>query len=108
MPIYEYGCDDCGPFTMLRPMADYATPQQCPECGVAAPRVMLTVPSIAGMSSSRRAAFATNERSAHEPRLASATGAHRPGCGCCAPAKRADRPAAAKGFPAQRPWMISH
>jgi putative FmdB family regulatory protein len=108
MPVYDYGCQACGPFSLTRPMIEYAMPQQCPDCGAAAPRVMLTVPSIAGMSPSRRAAHAVNERSANEPRLTSASGAHRPGCQCCAPTRRAAAPAAAKSFPSQRPWMISH
>lgn len=106
MPTYDYLCTECGPFTALRPMADYADPQDCPGCGSSARRAMLTVPSIAAMSPSKRTAHATNERSANAPRLSSA-GAHRPGCHCCSPAK-AKAPQAAKSFPSQRPWMISH
>jgi len=108
MPAYDYGCVSCGPFTLLRPMAEYAMPQACPECGAASARALLTVPNIAAMSTARRAAFSVNERSAHAPRLASASGAHRSGCQCCTPGQRAAIPAAAKSFPAQRPWMISH
>ncbi len=108
MPAYDYGCESCGPFTLLRPMAEYAMPQACPACGQAAPRALLTVPNIAAMSATRRTAHAVNERSAHAPRLASASGAHRAGCQCCSPGKRTATPAAAKSFPAQRPWMISH
>jgi len=108
MPVYDYGCESCGPFTMLRPMAEYAMPQPCPDCAGVAPRVMLTMPSIAGMASTARSAHAVNERSSHEPQLASASGAHRPGCQCCKPTKRVAEPIAAKGFPSRRPWMISH
>jgi putative FmdB family regulatory protein len=32
MPVYEYLCDDCGPFTDVRPMAECDTPQDCPQC----------------------------------------------------------------------------
>jgi hypothetical protein len=55
------------------------------------------------MEAGLKAAHATNERSRHAPRRS-----HGPGCGCCAPKKAAAAPAAAKGFPAARPWMISH
>ncbi len=105
MPAYDYDCRSCGPFTLMRPMAEYALAQDCPECGQSTPRALLTVPNIAAMGTARRAAFATNERSAHAPRLASASGKHRAGCGCCSPSAK---PAAAKSFPSQRPWMISH
>ena len=29
MPIYEYLCNDCGPFTDMRPMAECDLPQDC-------------------------------------------------------------------------------
>ena len=106
MPTYDYLCTECGSFSALRPMADYAAPQDCPGCGQSSRRAMLTVPNIAAMPAGRRNAFATNERSANAPRLSSA-GSHRAGCSCCSPAK-AEAPQAAKSFPAQRPWMISH
>lgn len=106
MPTYDYLCEDCGSFTALRPMLEYAEPANCPGCGQSARRAMLTVPSIAMMSTGQRKAHATNERSANAPRLSSA-GAHRSGCKCCSPA-RAKAPAMAKSFPAARPWMISH
>jgi putative FmdB family regulatory protein len=108
MPVYDYACETCGVFTALRPMAEYALPLDCPDCGRAAPRALLQVPGIAVMASGQRRAHAVNERSAHAPRLASAGGAHRPGCACCKPAGKTGGPAAVKGFPSQRPWMISH
>ncbi len=104
MPSYDYLCATCGSFTALRPMADYAAPQDCPGCGRSAGRAMLSVPNIAAMPAGKRHAHATNERSANAPRLS-----HRPGCSCCSPAKpKTTGPAAAKSFPSQRPWMISH
>ena len=34
MPIYEYGCKDCGQrFEMLRAMRDGHAPAHCPGCG---------------------------------------------------------------------------
>ena len=32
MPVYEYRCDDCGPFDQLRNAADATSPLQCPAC----------------------------------------------------------------------------
>ena len=105
MPVYDYACERCGPFTVLRPMAQFKDPHACPDCGEACPRAFLTAPRIAGMDPGLRAAHATNERSRHAPRR---SGAHGAGCGCCSPTKKAAAPAAAKSFPNARPWMISH
>ena len=111
MPIYDYVCPNCGPFSALRPMAEYELPHECESCGAEAPRAILSMPAIAGMDRGRRIAAETNERSSHEPKRSKG---HAPGCGCCSgskskPAKAAGQEAPAlKSFPAARPWMISH
>jgi putative FmdB family regulatory protein len=117
MPLYEYLCDHCGPFAEPRPMAECDDPRDCPECGMLSPRALLTAPRLACMSTSTRAAFAVNERSAHAPQTlgdykAAQGAAHGSGCGCCSP-RRTARPVnktkrGAKSFPTARPWMISH
>ena len=110
MPVYDYACAGCGPFAALRPMAAYADPHACPDCGLDAPRALLTAPALAGMDASRRRFHATNERSSNEPTRSSA---HPSGCGCCSgrtlkTPTAAAAPPAAKSFPNARPWMISH
>jgi putative FmdB family regulatory protein len=117
MPVYDYLCDRCGPFTEIRPMSDYDAPRECPACGEQAPRALLTAPYFAAMSADRRIAHAINERSASSPSaLSELNRAHGPGCRCCSgkslrPAEHgrdgAGR-ASAKSFPTRRPWMISH
>ena len=110
MPVYDYLCDDCGPFTVMRPMAECDAPHDCPDCGAAVPRAFLTAPYFASMDAGRRQAFATNERSANAPRLSS-KGQHRAGCSCCSGTSmrytKKDK-AGNKSFPSKRPWMISH
>jgi putative FmdB family regulatory protein len=112
MPVYEYLCDECGPFTAIRSMTEYERPCDCPGCGAAAPRVLLTAPRMSLMSAESRTAHATNERSAHAPRtLAQMKGSHGAGCSCCSgtsnrPVKRGKN--GSKSFPTARPWMISH
>jgi putative FmdB family regulatory protein len=112
MPLYEYLCDDCGPFADSRPMAEYNDPQACPECRAISPRALLTAPRLACLSTTTRTAFAANERSAHAPQTLDAYKAkHGPGCGCCSSRKgRAvnKTKSGAKTFPTARPWMISH
>ena len=81
MPIYDYDCHACGPFTALRPMAAFRDPCDCPTCGAGAPRGSLSAPSIAGMDPARRRALASSEQRAGAPRRASA--AHPASCGCC-------------------------
>lgn len=115
MPVYEYLCHECGPFTDVRPMAECDDPHACPRCETMAPRVILTAPSFFCMSPETRKAHAVNERSSHAPQtLAQHKASHGPGCGCCSSSKK--KPArlmtksksGAKRFPTARPWMISH
>jgi len=70
MPTYDYGCERCGPFTESRPMAEFARPQPCPECGDPAPRVFLSAPALGG--GARMEATTTPQRM------------HPGGCRCCA------------------------
>ncbi len=74
MPTYDYECETCGPFSEVRPMAEFAAPRPCPDCGDMAPR-MLTVPAIGGGAMEA-------EVSGPAPR------AHAGGCACCAAPRR--------------------
>ncbi|WP_279604544.1 FmdB family zinc ribbon protein [Methylobacterium sp. J-070] len=81
MPIYDYECAACGPFTAMRPMVQFRDPCACPECGSGASRTFLSAPAIAGMDPTRRSVLASHERDANGRGLAKA--AHPAGCGCC-------------------------
>jgi putative FmdB family regulatory protein len=107
MPLYDYLCTDCGPFTEMMPMAAYDVPHECPSCGTDAPRAILTMPNFNGMDGSKRNAHVVNERSAHAPQTSALSGKHPPGCGCCKTTSRSN-PGAMKSFAGTRPWMISH
>jgi putative FmdB family regulatory protein len=110
MPFYDYLCDDCGPFTLMRPMAECEHPSDCPDCGASAPRAYLRAPNFSCMSADARTAHATNERSAAAPISSSQFKAkHGKGCGCCTPSRSLKRDKdGGKHFPTKRPWMISH
>ena len=112
MPVYDYLCERCGPFTQMRPMAECEAPSDCARCGHAAPRAFLTAPYFAAMPAERRLAHATNERSAHAPAsLSSMKKNHGAGCACCTGKslrKTSRGKNGAKSFPSSRPWMISH
>ncbi len=113
MPVYDYLCNDCGPFTEMRPMAECDAPLDCPKCESSSPRAILRAPNFSCMSAERRKAHATNERSANAPKtLGEYKASHGPGCGCCSPRKKGravnKTRSGAKSFPSARPWMISH
>ncbi len=112
MPIYEYLCSECGPFTAMRPMAECDLPSGCPICGTSAPRVILTAPHCSTMPAATRLAHSTNERSAYAPRsLASLKATHGAACACCSgkSSRLTERNKdGSKSFPSSRPWMISH
>lgn len=80
MPTYEFGCQACGPFTAIRPMAQCRDPCACPQCRALAPRILLTAPAIA-TGGSARIARAASGPSGETARRADA--AHPAGCGCC-------------------------
>ncbi|WP_150679995.1 FmdB family zinc ribbon protein [Pandoraea pneumonica] len=114
MPIYDFECGDCGPFVVMRRIADRDAPCHCPDCGSEGTRV-ITAPSLALMGNASRTAHATNERAANAPRQSGdgPSRSHRPGCQCCAGGKvsLAGASQGASGGlkrPAGRPWMISH
>lgn len=73
MPTYDYACPDCGPFTDVRPMAEYDRPQPCPSCAALAPR-LLTAPALGG--------------GAQDPGSAPVARSHPGGCACCAAPRR--------------------
>jgi putative FmdB family regulatory protein len=116
MPVYDYLCGRCGPFTEMRPMAEADLAQACPTCRKAEPRAFLRAPYCATIPANVKFAHATNERSAADPKTRSALQrAHGSGCRCCSGVQGssvARKPigdgTAAKGFRARRPWMLSH
>jgi len=112
MPVYDYLCNDCGPFTDMRPMVECDAPQDCPKCESASPRAILRAPNFFCMPAERRKAHATNERSANAPKtLGEYKASHGAGCGCCStkPSRLVKKTrTGAKSFPTARPWMISH
>jgi putative FmdB family regulatory protein len=78
MPVYDYLCGRCGPFTEMKPMAEADLPHKCPTCRKKAPRAFLTAPyfSTSGKGSSRvSGAQAAMGRSL--------PASHRGGCNCC-------------------------
>ena len=81
MPIYDYECEACGPFTAMRPMAEFRDPCACPECGAGAKRTFLRAPAITGMDPTRHSALASNGHDVSSQRATKAP--HPAGCGCC-------------------------
>jgi putative FmdB family regulatory protein len=116
MPIYDFNCERCGSFAVMRSMAERDRPCQCPECGETVSRI-ISAPALALMSGAQRSAHATNERASHAPRQSSDMPArHRPGCSCCSSSKLSLAGASGGTNPnglkspsgSSRPWMISH
>jgi putative FmdB family regulatory protein len=68
MPLYDYGCDGCGPFREWRSMSEWQAKVPCPNCSLPAPR-LVPAPMLAVLSSNNRIAHERNERSAHEPNV---------------------------------------
>ncbi|MEM9282733.1 MAG: zinc ribbon domain-containing protein [Verrucomicrobiota bacterium] len=105
MPTYDYSCEDCGTFEVVRPMSDRDAPCLCPYCDKEAQRKLLAAPSISTLAGEVRQAHAINERSADSPKRLSTHGPGRVGAGI----GRARKTASDKSnsYPTSRPWMIS-
>ncbi|MBX6394037.1 MAG: zinc ribbon domain-containing protein, partial [Burkholderiales bacterium] len=61
MPVYEYLCAECGPFTVLRAMEERGEPHECPACLQPAPRVLLSAPALATMPAAARPPHPNNQ-----------------------------------------------
>ena len=102
MPLYDYSCEDCGPFRAWRSMSDAAAPEDCPTCGAEARREM-TAPFLATMNPHNRIAHQRNEKSAAEPQMVKKSKqTHDHGHG-----HHGHSHPAHKHGPS-RPWMIGH
>lgn len=116
MPLYDYQCQHCGPFTAMRKMHESAQPAQCDRCGTVSKRV-ISAPRFALLATAQRQAHERNEQSAHAPRSirrdsCGCSGAHRckPGTGTT---QRDSVTQQGNGFQMQtkttaRPWMLGH
>ena len=91
MALYAFTCEVCGPFDVVRPMAEATAPAGCPTCGAEGRRVF-SPPLIARLAKPVRTALDVEERSAHEPDVVS-TKRGRP-----MPHAHAPSP----------PWVMSH
>jgi putative FmdB family regulatory protein len=112
MPMYEYECNDHGTFEVLKSLAQYAEPAECPVCDVVATRVLST-PHLSGLSRPDMIARDRNERSSHEPRRVTSTHdhhhPHHKEAKALASAKgNAPQQPVYKKYTGARPWVIEH
>ncbi len=107
MPLYDYACEDCGPFRDWRPMSNAAESVACPSCSGPAGRTIAT-PFIANMNANTRIAHQRNEKSADEPQVMTREQVQRLG------PKRSEAQCHHHGHGhhhthrSSRPWMIGH
>lgn len=116
MPVYDYRCREHGVFYQLQTLEHHDQPAACPTCSQPSARIIMIAPELLVMDSNKRTAFATNEKSRHEPIISQKEQRqhdhhHRKKCGCENDLKKSKLFYTAKGekmFPSMRPWMISH
>jgi putative FmdB family regulatory protein len=91
MAIYVFTCEDCGPFELLRPMAEADADGACPACGVRGRRVF-TPPALPLLARPMRRALDLEEKSAYEPAVVT---------------QKQGRPLPHRHAPSP-PWVMSH
>jgi putative FmdB family regulatory protein len=99
MPLYDYACDDCGPFMAWSSMSEADQASACPHCGCGGGR-QVAAPHLSLMNGTLRKALGRSERSADEPRVVPRK--HLDNCGCTMCAGRRKPPSVS------RRWMIGH
>ncbi|MEE2944589.1 MAG: zinc ribbon domain-containing protein [Pseudomonadota bacterium] len=106
MPIYQYTCASCGPFSETASISEFDKPCACPACGDMSPRNLLSVPQLSSVNSVARKGHAINERASDNPKLASQTGMKPSGRRIGS--KAVHRPDGTRSIAGQRPWLLSH
>src|SRR6188768_4057437 len=92
MPVYEYECQDCGPFTAFRNLAQSSEPFPCPACGTISPKIFSIV-NMRLMRPATRIAHERNERSSHAPHVCGSGCSHRHANSKTPANKQSDKPA---------------
>jgi putative FmdB family regulatory protein len=108
MPVYEYNCDECGPFTKMRSLDQSGEPANCPECGTSSPKIFSLI-NLRSMRPENYSAWERNERSMHAPHVCGAGCSH----GYAKPKPRATTAIAKPALQTSskrnsRPWMLGH
>lgn len=112
MPVYDFTCEACGDFRILRTIGERNDPACCPSCDAAAQRLILA-PNLGLMNPLQRKAATINERSRHEPRISGGSHSCGSGCGCGTPVRNKRIKETKLGKvqtqkPNARPWMLGH
>jgi putative FmdB family regulatory protein len=68
VPTYSYRCVACGPFDLVRPMAEAGERAACPACGGPGRRTF-GAPALSTVDAGVRAAVEAGERSAEAPQV---------------------------------------
>lgn len=66
MPLYDYGCEDCGPFRSWQSMDRATSPAACTECGKASPR-LVSAPNLGRMDGGMRGALQRCDKTSDSP-----------------------------------------
>jgi putative FmdB family regulatory protein len=108
MPIYEYECRKHGEFELIRNVQEARLSGSCPDCGATCGRIV-SAPHIVGLPKATLVAHERNERSQHEPRVA--TRGHVCSASCNHGGRAKDGPPkrrVAQRYTGARPWVIEH
>jgi len=115
MPLYDFECQECGPFVAFSSIDERSRPSFCPDCGRTSRRV-ISAPNLCLMAAGTRKAHTVNERSQHAPRVSRG---HQCSASCGCGSGTGGTKVATTTVPklgqfqksskkAPRPWMLGH
>lgn len=97
MPLYEFRCENCGPFECRRPFDEAGVPMICPKCQAVARRVY-TTPGLVKTPPALAQALYRAEKSAYEPEVIKRE----------YPVSKEEKPSQVVYQSHGRPWQIGH
>jgi putative FmdB family regulatory protein len=68
VPVYEFLCEDCGPFEQRRSFVEAGSSMRCPSCGEEARRIY-SMPATKNVPAALSKAMNRVEKSTHEPEV---------------------------------------
>jgi putative FmdB family regulatory protein len=104
MKVFEYKCEKCGVFDLVRPLGLRSHPGPCPECGKLSQRI-ISIPNMSQIDKNKKDRIERNIKAQHQPHIC--------GVGCdhedhvSTPSHSVAQPKF-KEYTGPRPWVIEH
>ena len=105
MRVFEYSCEKCGDFEMLRPSGLHRHPAPCPSCGKLSPRI-ISAPNLQQIDPGQKSRIERNIKSQFEPHVCGPNCQHE--ASSLLPPKSLNEKPKVQSYNGPRSWVIEH